>query len=187
MCTEGLVRKWGIVSLGLGWELGVCIEGLVQKWGIVSLVLGWELGVCTEALGRKWDIVSHFRQSFYYIHCVKPFCLLAKGDMHSFLVAMNAFTNIKPSIANNSNFIYPCQVCTIEATKHKLNPAFKRNVLFFSVPNMRFRKFTTFTAFACCLDAYWLTINHMARSRGTLVPLIIRISYSITFLAIVHM
>ena len=31
------------------------------------------------------------------------------------------------------------------------------------------------------------TANHRARSRGTLVPQLVRISYSTTFLAMVHM
>ena len=108
--------------------------------------------------------------------------------MHSFLVARSTFINKKPSLAKHRYFIYRCQVNSFEVTNHKLNPAVKRSI-FLPVPHMSFRKCTLIT-YNCVLLRCLLadtSVNHMVRSRGTLVPHLVRVSYSTTLLAIVHM
>ena len=87
---------------------------------------------------------------------------------HSFLVAMSSF--IKRSI-----------ISLIQRSRVTFS--------FLRQPHMSFRNCTIFTC-NCMLRTCLFTdasAIHMARSRGTLVPHLVRISYSITLLAIVHM
>ena len=111
--------------------------------------------------------------------------LLTRGYMHSLLVAMSSFINKKPCVTNLNNFIQSCQVYIFVVINHKLMPAFMRNIFLITLP-ICLRKCIMFT-YNYKLPRWLLadaSAKHVTQSRGTLVPHLVIVSYSIAQLAI---